>query len=155
MAGRRKKPVDLLIYEGKTHLTKADIEARREEEVKVTPEFRNVQVPEYLFQWPELVKRFDEIAEMLSKIMPESFGQPDAEQLGRYVVSEAMYELYSEKMFKAISTHDLQAHKELHMEQDRAFKQAQASASVLGLNVTSRCKLAVPSSGDDDEESEF
>ena len=43
------------------------------------------------------------------------------------------------------------------MEQDRAFKQAHACAGVLGLTVTSRCKLVVPRSvdADDEEESEF
>ncbi len=157
MAGRHKQPVDLLLAKGKTHLTKADAERRRAEEAAVEGELREVAVPAYLFEWPELVARFDELACMLCELLPGSFGQPDADTLARYVVAEEAYELYTRRLFGALGAHDLNAYKELHMEQDRAFKQAHACAGVLGLTVTSRCKLVVPRSvdADDEEESEF
>ena len=148
--GRQKLPVDLIKAKGKSHLTKEEEERRSQEEVKVPADFQLVTVPEYLFQWPELVARFCSIAEMLHAIIPDNFGEPDAETLARYVVTEATFELYTTKVFAALKENDLEAHKELHMEQDRAFKQAQAAASVLGLSVTSRCKLVVPSDGDSD-----
>lgn len=153
--GRRKQPVALVVANGKKHLTKAEKERRRAEEVNIPPTLQYCPAPDYLFEWPRLVERFNAIAVMLHELMPQNFGEPDAEVLARYVVAEASFELYTSKLMSALMADDLEAHKALHMEQNRAFTQAQAAASVLGLTVTSRCKLVVPGGGDGDDEDEL
>lgn len=151
MAGRQRQPVAVLEKRGKSHLTKRERERRREQETTIPPDMRDVQPPDYLLQWPDMVRSFDRYAEMLKKLMPENFGQPDAECLARYVVAEDSYERFTEMLY---SCTDVSDKKSVQIMQDRAFKQAHACASVLGLTVTSRCKLVVPEVGDDDE-SEF
>ena len=44
--GRKAKPVDLIVMEGKTHLTKAEIDARKKREIK--PNTENVKCPDWL-----------------------------------------------------------------------------------------------------------
>ena len=78
MAGRHKQPVDVIVARGKSHLTRAEKERRKAEEATVPSHLRAVQAPEYLSEWPDLVDAFYRYAEMLSDIMPEQFGQPDA-----------------------------------------------------------------------------
>ena len=152
MAGRNKQPIAVLEARGKKHLSKLEREKRRSEEVPIPPEYRDVQVPEYLFQWPDKVKDFDRYSSMLIDIMPENFGQLDADCLARYVVAESMFEDFTARLVNCDDVADL---KNLHIAQDRAFRQAHACASALGLTVTSRCKLVVPGAGDDDGECEF
>lgn len=151
--GRQRQPVDVLVVRGKSHMTKAEYERRKAEEATVPPNLREVQVPEYLLQWPDLVRTFDEYADLLRELMPENFGQPDADLLARYIVSEHLYESYTVQLVAVTDPANIKA---LQIAQDRAFKQAHTSATALGLTVSSRCKLVVPSGGDaDDGESEF
>ena len=99
------------------------------------------------------MRTFDEYADLLRELMPENFGQPDADLLARYIVSEHLYESYTVQLVAVTDPADIKA---LQIAQDRAFKQAHTSATALGLTVSSRCKLVVPSGGDaDDGESEF
>lgn len=44
--GRNAKPIDLIVMDGKTHLTKAEIRERREREIK--PDKSRVQCPDWL-----------------------------------------------------------------------------------------------------------
>lgn len=48
MAGRRGQPVDLVVLKGKSHITKAEIEARKEAESALQPKKNNVACPEWL-----------------------------------------------------------------------------------------------------------
>lgn len=152
MAGRNRQPVDVLEARGKKHLTKAEKAKRKAEEATVPPHLRDAQAPEYLMQWPDLASEFCRLADMLRELIPENFGQPDAGLLARYVVSEHLYEAYTSQLVDAIEPCDI---KSLQIAQDRAFKQANACASALGLTVTSRCKLVVPAKVENDAESEF
>lgn len=152
MAGRNKQPVDVLTARGKSHLTKAEKEHRKATESVVPVALRGVSPPGYLDKWPEIRDEFNRYAEMLTALMPDNFGQPDADCLARYVVSESLYERYTSDL---MDEHDPLSIKNLQIAQDRAFKQAQACASALGLTVTARCKLVVPERREDDGEGEF
>lgn len=152
MAGRNKQPVDVLTVRGKSHLTKAEKERRKATESVVPVALRGVSPPGYLDKWPEIRDEFNRYAEMLTALMPDNFGQPDADCLARYVVSESLYERYTSDL---MDEHDPLSIKNLQIAQDRAFKQAQACASALGLTVTARCKLVVPERREDDGEGEF
>lgn len=152
MAGRQRQPVDVLAARGKTHLTRASYEDRKASEVNVPIDLRDIEPPEYLLQWPDRVADFDRYAKMLSRLMPDNFGQPDADLLARYVMSEALYESFTVLL---VGVTDPAQIKSLQIAQDRAFKQAHTCASSLGLTVTSRCKLVVPVEDDDGGEEEF
>ena len=91
MSGRNKQPVDVLTARGKSHLTKAEKERRKATESVVPVALRGVSPPGYLDKWPEIRDEFNRYAEMLTALMPDNFGQPDADCLARYVVSEALY----------------------------------------------------------------
>lgn len=151
MAGRQMLPADVLKARGKTHITRAEYEDRKASEVEMPPELRDVVPPEYLFQWPDMVSRFDDYAEMIGSLI-STFGQPDADLLARYVVSESLYESFTALL---VGVTDPAQIKSLQIAQDRAFKQAHTCASSLGLTVTSRCKLVVPVAEDDGGEEEF
>lgn len=152
MAGRNRQPVDVIVARGRSHITRAEKERRKAEETTVPPNLRAVRAPEYLGEWPDLVDAFYAYADMLHDLMPERFGQPDADLLARYLVSERLFESLTSKLVKLDDASDI---KSLQVAQDKAFKQAHTSASALGLTVTSRCKLVVPAGGEDDGESEF
>lgn len=115
-------------------------------------DIRDIVPPEYLFQWPERVSEFDRYAKMLSKLIPDNFGQPDADLLARYVISESLYESFTAQLVGLSKPDEIKA---IQIAQDRAFKQAHTCASSLGLTVTSRCKLVVPVEDDDGGEEEF
>lgn len=152
MAGRNKQPVDVLTARGKSHLTKAEKERRKATESVVPVALRGVSPPGYLDKWPEIRDEFNRYAEMMTALMPDNFGQPDADCLARYVVSESLYERYTSDLMEERDPLNI---KNLQIAQDRAFKQAQACASSLGLTVTARCKLVVPERREDDGEGEF
>lgn len=142
----------MIVAKGKTHLTKEEKERRKAEEASVPPEYREVEIPEYLLQWPDLVSTFDRYVVMLRALLQDNFGQPDADCLARYVVSEHLYESFTTKLIYLDSPGDI---KTLQIAQDRAFRQAHTCASALGLTVTSRCKLVVPSAPDGDADDSF
>ena len=77
----------------------------------------------------------------------------DCDALARYVAAEHEYEKLTKALisFESISNR----YKEYQKMQSEWFKQARASANDLGLTVTSRCKLVVPkTSNNESEESE-
>lgn len=152
MAGRNRQPVAVIVANGRTHMTKEEKERRKAEETTVPLEYRDIEVPEYLLQWPDLVIVFDRYVEMLRALLKDNFGQPDADLLARYVVSEHLYESFTSKLVGLKKPDDI---KVIQIAQDRAFRQAHTCASALGLTVSSRCKLVVPAGGDEDDECEF
>ena len=136
---RPRQPVDLLIHKGKKNLTKAEIEQRRKEELKVP--FTDVSPPDYL---PEkLQKEFNEIADKLLrlKIMTEL----DEDTLARYLLSKQQYLQFTSLLNKAAREGRLGEMERLSRLQDKAFKQCRSGAIDLGLTISSRCKLVVPS----------
>ena len=135
---RPRQPVDLLIHKGKKNLTKAEIEQRRREELKVP--FTDVSPPDYL---PEkLQKEFNEIADKLLrlKIMTEL----DEDTLARYLLSKQQYLQFTSLLNKAAREGRLGEMERLSRLQDKAFKQCRSGAIDLGLTISSRCKLVVP-----------
>ena len=152
MAGRNRQPVDVLEARGRSHLTRAEKERRKATEQTVPPGMRAAEPPGYLSQWHDLADEFIRYAQMLAELMPDNFGQPDADCLARYVVSEHLFERYTADLMAETDPLNVKA---LQIAQDRAFKQAQSCASALGLTVTSRCKLVVPPPSDDDGSDEF
>lgn len=146
MAGRPKEPIDLLLSKGKSHLTKKEIADRKDEEIKVP--FKDVNPPAYLTSKQK--EKFTDIARKLLAI--GIITELDTDCLAMYVMSHELYLSYTKLMLKLTQIHDIDGLKEIQTMQDKAFRQAQTSARDLGLTITSRCKLVVPSPQEDDDD---
>lgn len=158
MAGPRQ-PIDLVVANGKKHLSKAEIEGRRRSEVQ--PCADGIAAPSFLTAKQK--KQFNEIAGQLQKL--KIMGETDCDALARYVTAQSLYEEAIKDMRKLQRERPkLPAHADQEQRadfygqmelwcglvdsatrrQDRYFKQAQTAATALGLTISSRCKLAVP-----------
>lgn len=156
--GRPRQPVELIIAKGKKNLTKAEIEARRAEEV--APCADDLTPPSYLTATEK--RRFSKLAGQLDKI--KIMGETDVETLARYVSAQTLYETATKELRKLDKDKPkkedyeaddqsgfynaldiwMQACETAAKLQDRYFKQAQTAASSLGLTISSRCKLVAP-----------
>jgi P27 family predicted phage terminase small subunit len=148
MAGPRQ-PIELVIANGKKHLTKEEIATRRAQEVK--PCTDEIVAPSFLTAKQK--RQFDTIAGQLQKI--GIFGETDCDTLARYLTAQDLYVL----TVKDLRSLQKQRPKNVDAEElltwatmldtldkrcDRYFKQAQTAAAALGLTISSRCKLQVP-----------
>lgn len=148
MAGQRQ-PIDLVLAKGRKNLTKAEIEERRNSELK--PITDNIAPPSYLTKKQK--DEFNEIAAQLQKL--KIMGETDVDALARYITSRDMYVQISKKMRKASVLNDpyeLDQYSKIH---DRYFKQCRSSASDLGLTISSRCKLVIPNPQKEKKENKF
>lgn len=136
---RPRQPIDLIVKKGKAHLTKAQIEQRKKEEIR-TDDLKNVKPPEYL---PEkLKKEFDEISEKLLQL--EIMTELDEDTLARYLLAKQQYLQYTVMLNRASAGNNLNDMERLARLQDKAYRQCRAGAADLGLTISSRCKLVVP-----------
>ena len=137
MAGQRQ-PIELVIANGKKNLTKAEIQERRDSEVK--PITENIIAPDYLTkkQKDEFVK----ISDQLQKL--KIIGETDVDALARYIISKDLYIKVSKQLAKSSVVSDPFLLDKYLKNQDRLFKQCRSSANDLGLSISSRCKLVVP-----------
>ncbi|WP_092921300.1 phage terminase small subunit P27 family [Romboutsia hominis] len=133
---RPKQPIALIQAKGKKHLTKAEIEDRKSKEVKANCD--KVDPPSYLPK--TLKKEFERIAEELKRI--DIMSNLDCEALARYIVSEYNYQKVTKKLLKTGVDND--KYFNYLLMQDKLFKQSRQAASDLGLTISSRCKLVIP-----------
>lgn len=135
---RPRQPIELVIAKGKKNLTKAEIEQRRAQEIKV--DYKNVTPPEYLPA--KLKKEFEEIAEKLLAI--GIMTELDEDCLARYLIAQSNYLNYTKLLAKAMRAENMDDIIKAQRAQDVAFRQCQAAANALGLTISSRCKLVMP-----------
>ena len=147
--GRSRQPIELIEAKGKKHLTKAEIEERKSNELKV--DLKDVEIPSYLPS--KLKKEFEDISSKLLYvgIMTEL----DEDTLGRYLLAKEKYLKYTKLLNKAMRESDIFSMEKLTSMQDKAFKQCRACANDLGLTIASRCKLVVPKSPDPPKKNKF
>lgn len=148
MAGQRQ-PIELVVSKGKKHLTKSEVENRKNSEVKA--ENDNIYAPEYLSKEQKL--KFMKLADELNRIGIMS--NLDCDCLARYVLSEGMYLMAIEKMNNPDVMDDAYKFKSYSDMQDKFFKQCQACAKELGLTISSRCRLVVPKTEEKKKENKF
>ncbi len=150
MAGPRQ-PVELVLANGKKHLTKAEIKQRLDSEVK--PCTDEISAPSCLTAAQK--KTFNTLAGQLQKI--KIMGETDVDTLARYIIAQSLYEQAVKDLRaaqkskpKGLDADVLTMAKwammmdTLDKRQDRYFKQAHTCASALGLTISARCKLEVP-----------
>lgn len=152
MAGKRQ-PTDVVLANGRKHLSKTEEAERRAGEVKVAPA-KTAKPPKWL---PETLKKdFRAIGKRL--IASGLYTELDADTLGRYLVAQHQWLIATAEVEKALSQkdpetgqirkkRDLAAADSWGKIQERYFKQARNCANDMGLTVTSRCRLVVPDPG--------
>lgn len=147
MAGKRQ-PTDVVIANGRKHLSKAEEAERRASEVKVSPA-KTAKPPKWLPE--ELKKDFRAVGKRL--IAAGLYTDLDADTLGRYLVAQHQWLIATGETEKALAKRDQENADGWGRIQDRHFKQARNCAESLGLTVTSRCRLVVPESRQETEDS--
>lgn len=161
---RPKQPIDLIMLKGRKHLSKAEIEERKNTEIKV----KNNKVKPPSFLSKKLKKEFKIVAKELIEI--GIMTNLDVDSLGMYLISKNEFLKISEKVDIRGPTKMVEVDKEdkegnvigveevevldpmydsLQLMQNRAFKQCRQAASDLGLNISSRCKLVLPKPKED------
>lgn len=136
--GRYKEPIDLIVAKGKKHISKAEIQDRKEKELDVP--FKEIIVPDYLSEKQK--DKFEEIATKLLQI--NIYTELDIDVLARYILAQDLYLLYTSKISKIIKKGDVDLLEKYQRMQDKAFSQAQSCARELGLTISSRCRIEVP-----------
>ena len=140
---RPRQPIDLIAAKGKKHLTKAEIEERKNTEVKAPND--NIRAPSYLDD--DLKEEFDKIAKELIRI--KIMSNLDEDALARFIIARRMYIEITREIMAHPTT--LLMDKDVIGIQDKFFKQCRAAASDLGLTISSRCKLVIPKNEDEDK----
>lgn len=147
---RPRQPIDLIAAKNKKHLTKSEIDKRRNQEIKAP--VGALSPPKYL-SLPEKAK-FARIAKQLKDL--NIMSSLDCDCLARHIQSETKYQMYDkmvndyvqqiteEQRATGNSEIDIATLSGLENLRDKALKQCRASASDLGLTISSRCKLIVP-----------
>lgn len=143
MAGPRL-PLELVQARGSKHLTKAEIQERREREIK--PITDNIIAPEYLTKKQK--EEFYKISSQLEKL--KIMGETDVDALSRYIVANEFYINAVKQMRKTEVKNDPYRFEAWSKIQERYFKQCRSSANDLGLSISSRCKLVVPETKKED-----
>lgn len=158
-AGRPRQPIELLTAKGKKHLTKKEIEIRQETEIKVNA--TNVTPPDYLTK--EQKAEFNKISNILLDI--GIMTELDEECLAHYLIANTNYVSFTKELrnlnikltkVKKEQKQEIMSKIDLYLiYQDRALKQCRACASDLGLSISSRCKLIMPSQKETEKENKF
>ncbi|GAA0081365.1 phage terminase small subunit P27 family [Clostridium sp. CTA-6] len=144
---RPRQPTDLVMLKGKKHLSKKEIEERKNSEVQAPAD--KIDPPSYLPS--NLKKEFNRIAKELISI--EIISNLDCEALARFIVSEYNYQKVTKKLLK--TGIDNEKYIDLLLMQEKLFKMCRQSASDLGLTISSRCKLVVPKSKEEKPKNKF
>ena len=174
MAGQRQ-PTDLVVMKGKKHLTKAEIEARKNAEV-VAPNDK-VKPPAYLT--PEQQKKFRKLSKELLAI--KLIANVDCDALARLLIAQDQYIEITDKIRETplmvdAPVYEMQENPDtgekervqvgtrevvngererLMIIQDRCMKQCRQGASDFGMTVSSRCRLVVPKAKETKPENKF
>ena len=99
--GRYKEPIDLIVAKGKKHISKAEVQERKQKELDVP--FKEIIVPSYLSVKQK--EKFIEIATKLLKI--NIYTELDIDVLARYILAQDLYLLYTSKIKKIIKKNDI------------------------------------------------
>ncbi len=168
--GRNPEPVDLILAKERSHhLTKQDIENRREQEVPVVAD--GIKPPSFLRQKKQKQK-FNEIANALKAM--KIISNADCDVLGRYIICQEDWERYGKLVSKMTSRLErlITAEDEQQDNDDKinkltdciaryerfrtsAFQKCQECAGLLGMTITGRCRITLPKKEEKPKENKF
>lgn len=138
MAGRRQ-PTDLVVANGRKHLTKAEEDARRDQEVYVAPP-EQAEPPRWLPK--KLHREYREIGEIL--LAAGLYSELDRDVLGQYFLARERWLRADKLASQAIRDRDENLAQKWAGTQNTYFRQARQCAEAMGLSVTARCRIVVP-----------
>ncbi len=147
MAGRNKQPLQVILGNGRSkHLTKDDIKKRQNHEEKMRGPTENIATQK---------KEFTEIGERLVAL--EIFSELDVDSLARYLDSKHQYLQLVKDIRKIKPTDTIEQengkkivianedYPKLQRTKNTLFNECRSAAADLGLTITSRLKLVIPS----------
>ena len=147
MSGQRL-PLEVVQARGSKHLTKAEIQERKEREIK--PVTDDIIAPDYLTKKQK--DTFYKLSAQLEKL--KIMGETDVDALARYIVANDSYVHATKQLRKSEVKNDPMKYESWSKIQERNFKMVRASANDLGLSISSRCKLVVPGANKEDKPKE-
>lgn len=136
--GRDKLPLEVLEFNGNSHLTKDEIEKRKKSEIKAPSQ--NIVPPKYLKKKQK--EKFNELAEILKEIGVMT--DLDCDALGRYIVAEDQQIELGKKIKKLPDDVNPKTYESLLAMRAKYLKVAKELGAELGLSAISRCKLVAP-----------
>lgn len=174
MAGQRQ-PTDLVVLNGRKHLTKAEIEARKNAEVDAPND--KVKPPSYLTA--DQKKKFRKLSKELLEI--KLIANVDCDALARLLIAQEQYIEITEQIRETplmveVPVYETKENPDtgeiervqvgtrqvvngererLMIIQDRCMKQCRQGASDFGMTVSSRCRLVVPKPKQQKPENKF
>lgn len=135
----KKLPADMIELCGVNHMGKAELDARRDQEVHVPPA-ETVTPPTWLPK--KMHEEFCQIGEILQQA--GLYSDLDRDVLAQYFLCRERWIRADKEAAKAIRDKDEKLAKEWTGIQSSYFKQARQCAEAMGLSVTSRCRIVVP-----------
>lgn len=152
MAGRNKQPLSVIQGKGKSnHLTKAEIESRKEHEESIKGFTDRVDAPSYLTAAQK--KEFEELSNELIRI--EIFSNLDVDSLARYLDSRDQYINLVKLLRKTKPDDDFKTYSQMQRTKNLLFSECRSAANDLGLTITSRLKLVIPKSDEEKPKNKF
>lgn len=164
MPGRKKQPLAVIQGKGRSnHLTKRVIKERQEQEDAVRGHTDNITPPSYLTK-----KQKDEFNKLATELLRLNiFSNLDVDYLARYIDSRDAY-IKIVKTMRTMkpgtkgslgdgtsTTFANDDYAKLVRVRNTLFSECRASASDLGLTITSRLKLVIPKTDEDKPKSDF
>lgn len=160
MAGRNKQPLAVIHGKGKSkHLTKEVVKERQAQEDAMKGHTDKIVAPDYLTKKQK--KEFDDLAVELIRL--KLFSNLDVDGLARYVDSRGEYIklvkfLRPMKPTSRVVDDDgnvnivaNETYTKLTKSKNQLFNECKAAASDLGLSITSRLKLVIPKTDDNNK----
>ncbi len=144
----RKLPQKVIEMRGKSHQTKAEKEERRNSEPKMSDDKR-IRAPDYL---PEMLRaEFNELGQQLIKAKLAC--KLDRDVMARYLMSKQNWILAHEKAKDSLMfDDDPKTVGGWTKIANQYFNQCQSCANAMGLTITSRCKLVVPQTKNEEDD---
>ena len=134
-----RQPTDVVKANGRKHLTRAEEDQRRDREVHVPPP-EQAEPPGWLGR--KFHREFREIGETLR--LAGLYTDLDRDVLGQFLVSRERWQRADRLASAAIRQKDEKLAKEWTAVQSAYFRQCRQCAEVMGLSISSRCRLVVP-----------
>ncbi len=134
-----RQPTDVILANGRKHLTRSEEDQRRDQEVYV-PAPSQAEPPRWLPK--KLHAEFREIGEILR--LAGLYTELDRDALGQYFLARERWQRADKLAGSAIRKQDEKLAKEWAGVQNTYFRQCRQCAEVLGLSISSRCRLVVP-----------
>lgn len=134
-----RQPTELVVANGRKHLSRPEEDQRRDQEVHV-PVPEQVEPPRWLPK--KLHTEFRQIGEILR--LAGLYAELDRDALGQYFLARERWQRADRLASRAIRDQDEKLAKEWTGVQSTYFRQCRQCAEVLGLSISSRCRLVVP-----------